>query len=154
MCVLAGAWRAYECIIRAVSLFSVKINIQFLLMSNGVSSLQLSGVGTCTYKYYRRIRLICFDGTMGARREGKGALSLEFEKDDVICCCPTKYPKLFAAPTALTIDTLYSKLKRLKTQQLLFAPSARRKKVNFLKRWWFCPMWENFCGRPWMVRAI
>ena len=39
----------------------------------------------------------CAALAMGARRGG-GALAppLEFEKSDVICCRPTKYPKIFA----------------------------------------------------------
>ena len=37
--------------------------------------------------------------------------------------------------------------------------TARRKLVNFLKWWWFCPLWKNFCGRlclkgGWIVNQL
>ena len=87
----------------------------------------------------------------GARR---GALAPWKLKKDVICCRPTKYS------TAFALDTLYFSLKRRKiTHKFSFAPSARRKivdflygapkTVDFLKCPWFCPLWKNFCGGPW-----
>ena len=78
---------------------------------------------------------------------------LEFEKNDVICCRPTKYP------SGLALDTLYVSLKhREKTQNFSFAPSARRKRsicctarrkrVDFLKCRWFCTPLEKFLRSP------
>ena len=90
----------------------------------------------------------------GAKR---GALApLEVEKKDVICCRPTKYS------TAFALDTLYFSLKRRKiTHKFSFAPSARRKMVEFLcgapktcrllKCRWFCPPLEKFLRAPMMT---
>ena len=53
--------------------------------------------------------------------------------------------KYAALPTTLAIFTLIC-LKRAKTLNSLLAPLARRKRVDFCKCWWFCPIWKNSAG--------
>ena len=67
--------------------------------------------------------------------------------------------KFSLAPSALATDTLYFSLKRAKKREnfrlrLRLAEkwsifcTARRKRVNFLKRRWFCPPLEKFLRAP------
>ena len=69
--------------------------------------------------------------------------------------------KFSLAPSALAKDTLYLSLERRKkrkifclrprrAEKLIFC-TVRRKRVNFLKCRWFCPLWKNFCVRPWLL---
>ena len=73
---------------------------------------------------------------MGARRGARGALApppLGFEKTTSYAAVLQNTLKFSLAPLALAIDTLYFNLKRCeKTQNFSFAPSARRKMVDFL----------------------
>ena len=62
--------------------------------------------------------------TMGARRGGTCPPPLEFEKNDVICCRPTKYPKLFDRHRY----PIFQSKTAQKTLKFSFAPFARRKR--------------------------
>ena len=86
-------------------------------------------------------------------------------KNDVKCCRPTKYRKIYARAFGARytcVDTLYFSLERAKkrkhfrlrlwrTEKLSIFCTARRKRDNFLKRRWFCPPLEKFLRAP-MVR--
>ena len=81
------------------------------------------------------------------------------KKKYVICYRPTKYPKNFAhafgARHTYPIFQPETSQKRkfslapqtLRKNQSIFC-TARRKRVNFLKCWWFCPPLENFLRAP------
>ena len=65
--------------------------------------------------------------------------------------------KFSLAPSALATDTLYFSLKRRKkkkTQEVSTFCTARRKRVDFLKRRWFCPPLENFLRAPMNITWI
>ena len=86
---------------------------------------------------------------------------LEFEKMTSYAAVLRNTLKFSLAPSALAIDILYFSLKRRKkrknfrlrlrrAEKWSIFGTARRKRVNFLKCRWFCPLWKNFCGRPWV----
>ena len=75
------------------------------------------------------------------REWGRGErlpLPQEFEKYDVLCCALAKNKtENFDARNSYPCN--WSKMSRKKRKFFLFAPSARRKVVDFFRRWWFSP---------------
>ena len=70
---------------------------------------------------------------MGARRGGGAHAPLEFEKMTSYAAVLQNTLKFSLAPSALALYILYFSLKRReKTQKFSFAPSARRKMVDYL----------------------
>ena len=99
---------------------------------------------------------------MGARRGGaRGGTCppLEFEKMTSYAAVLQHTLKFSLAPSALATDTLYFSVKRAKKREnfrlrlrraekwSIFC-TARQKRVNFLKRRWFCPPLEKFLRAP------
>ena len=73
---------------------------------------------------------------MGAHRGGKGghlSPSLEFEKNDVMCCCPTKYPKFFARAYGARLKyPIFQSKTAQKNAKIFVCAFGAPKKVNFL----------------------
>ena len=104
---------------------------------------------------------------MGARRGGQGGTCppLEFEKVTSYAAVLQNTLNFSLAPSALAIDTLYFSLKRREKRKnfrlrLRRAEkwsdfcTARKKRVNFLKRWWFCPPLEKFLRAPMTAASV
>ena len=104
--------------------------------------------------------LFCSNPFKHGRPQGGGHLPpLEFEKMTSYAAVLQNTLKFSLAPSALAIYTLYFSLKRAKKRKnfrlrlrraekwSIFC-TARRKRVNFLKRRWFCPPLEKFLRAP------
>ena len=91
---------------------------------------------------------------------GHGTCPPGIRKNDVICCRPTKYPNIFARAFAPIFHSKTSENAQFYVCALgapkngrLFC-TALRKRTHFFKCWWFCPLWKNFCGRPWAGSSL
>ena len=58
------------------------------------------------------------------------ASSLEFEINDVICCFPVKYPKLFARTFGACIQTLTFNLKRQQIVNFVYTFGALKNAIS------------------------
>ena len=91
----------------------------------------------------------------GRRRGGaRGALAPPgIWKNDVICCRPTKCPKIFASAFGARNRCSIFKYKTTQKNAKIFEKwsifgTARRKRVDFLTFWWFCHPLEKFLRAP------